>query len=101
MKTEIKTENLADIISSQEEWERAAPELIDDLIAALYNCGKVRKLDASECRYRLSMSLLFHLCTLVVEEGLSKEKFLAMCENGYNASVEIENEQMGVAAGNA
>jgi len=95
-----KAERLGRMLPDQQAWMDASVFIYSSITEAFYDVARLRNYHAGECRGHLAMNLLYHLCSLSVESGLSKEQFLILCEDGYNSSMEIADEDFETA-GNA
>lgn len=91
---------LSRILPDEAAWKAASSFAYASITGAFYDVAQERDYDADICREYLALNMLYHICNLAVESGLTKEEFLGVVEEGYDVSTEIASEQFKTS-GNA
>lgn len=89
---EEKAERLGRMLPDQQSWQNAVTFIYGSMTEAFYDVARQRNYHAGDCRGFLVMNMLYHICNLAVESGVSKEAFLDICSNGFDTSMEMASE---------
>ena len=92
--------DLGDKIPDERTWQDAATFIYGSITQAFYDVARARNYSANDCREFLALNMLYHVCNLAVESGITREQFTVICGDGYDAAIEIADECFETA-GNA
>jgi len=81
--------DLGNMVPDEATWRAAATFIYGSTTHAFYDVARVRDYDANESREFLALNMLYHVCNLALESGISREDFIVICGSAYDAAVEL------------